>query len=290
MTPKWTLWLNRLASVQLTLFCLGLAMILVLFGTLAQVQMGTFAAQKEFFNSAWIYGWVGDMKIPLFPGGLTVGALWMVNLLAAFAVSFTFHRRHTGILISHFGLIVLLLGQFLTQTLAHESNMPIEIGQTRNYSESFREMELALITSAGPQSDQVTSIPYSIFSRSSRIDPPGLPFSLLIRRFYANAQIGMDTEGKTSLANRGIGPRMSVQEIPPTSSDEEANTVGAYVEVLEGSTSLGTWLVSSGLGAPQLNESTGSIVGATVDNEPSLGREFAPPHECRYHRAAISRT
>ena len=45
----------------------------------------------------------------------------------------------------------------------------------------------------------------------------------------------------------------------------------------------------SGFGAPQLNESTGSIVGATADREPSLGRKFAPPPECKYQRAAISR-
>ena len=35
-----------LAAVSLTLVCLGLAMVLVVMGTLAQVHMGTFAAQK----------------------------------------------------------------------------------------------------------------------------------------------------------------------------------------------------------------------------------------------------
>ena len=248
---KTELWLNRLASVQLTLVCLGLAMGLVVSGTLAQVSMGTFAAQKEFFNSWWVYGWLGDAKIPVFPGGLTIGAAWMINLLAAFAVRFTFQRRDTGILISHFGLIVLLTGQFLTQTLAHESNMPIEIGQTRNYSESFREMELALVTTSDPQMDRVTSIPYSLFSHAGRIDPPGLPFSLVIRKFYPNAQVGMAASGQTGLATQGIGTRIGVQELPPVSSDDEANTVAAYVEVLDGPQSLGTWLVSSGLGAPQ---------------------------------------
>src|ERR1035438_6600217 len=125
--------LERLASVKLTLLCLGLAMMLVLLGTLAQVQMGTFAAQKVFFNSGWIYGtWLLGWKIPVFPGGLTVGTLWMINLIAAFGTRFTFRKRDSGILISHFGIIVLLGGQLLTQTLAHESNMPIELGgQTR---------------------------------------------------------------------------------------------------------------------------------------------------------------
>jgi hypothetical protein len=243
--------IERLASTQLTLVCLGLAMVLVIAGTLAQVNMGTFAAQKEFFNSWCVYSWLGDMKVPVFPGGLTVGAVWMVNLLAAFAVRFKFQRSDTGILISHLGVIVLLLSQFLTQTLAHESNMPIELGQTRNYSESFREMELALVMTSDPQTDRVTSIPYSLFSHEGPIHLPGLPFSLVIRRFYPNAQIGMAGPGQSSLATAGIGMRIGVQELAPVSSDDEVNTVTGYVEVLEGPKSLGTWLVSSGLGAPQ---------------------------------------
>jgi len=60
-------WLERLASVQLTLVCLGLAMALVILGNLAQVHMDTFAVQKEFFNSGWIYGRLGGMKVPCFP-------------------------------------------------------------------------------------------------------------------------------------------------------------------------------------------------------------------------------
>lgn len=244
-------WLDRLASVQLTLVCLGVAMLLVIFGTLAQVNMGTFAAQKEFFNSWWVFSWLGDTKVPVFPGGLSVGALWMVNLLAAYAVRFKFCRKDAGILISHFGLIVLLMGQFLTQTLAHESNLPIELGQTRNYAESFREMELALVMTTDPQTDQVTSIPYSLFSHEGRIELPRLPFSIVIRKFYPNAQIGMAGAGQTGLATQGIGTRIAVQDLAPVSSDEEVNTVAAYVEVQEGTRSLGTWLVSSGLGAPQ---------------------------------------
>jgi hypothetical protein len=147
--------------------------------------------------------------------------------------------------------MVLLVGQLLTQLLAHESNMPIEVGQTQNYSESFGDMELALTMTSDPQTDQVTSIPYSMFNHEGRIDPPGLPFSLFIRKFYPNAQLGMASAGQTPVATQGIGPRIAVQELAPTSSDDEMNQVTVYMEVMEGDRSLGIWLVSSGLGAPQ---------------------------------------
>lgn len=247
-----TLWLERLASVPLTLFCIGLTMILVFFGTLAQVPWGTYAAQKEIFNSFWVYGtWFWGWKVPIFPGGLSVGALWLVNLGAAFATRFHFRMKDLGLLLAHAGVLLLLVGQLLTQMAGRETQMPVEVGQTRRYSEDPRAMEMALINVADPNFDEVTSIPESIFSRQRRLAPPGLPFTLEIKKFYRNARLGTAPGGAPSLATQGIGTRIAVEEAPPTSSEEEINNVSAFVEVRIGDRSLGTWLVSSGLGAPQ---------------------------------------
>jgi hypothetical protein len=243
--------LNTLGSAEITVFCLGLAMLVVFFGTIAQVRMGTYAAQKVFFNSFWIYGTVRGWKIPVFPGGLAVGGAWMVNLLAAFVVRFKFRKSDAGILISHSGVIVLLLGQLLTQMLAIETQMPIEVGQTRNYSESFRDTELALIRTSDPAFDEVTSIPYSSFSRRSVIPIPGTPISLAIKRFFRNAGLRMGVGGFSPLATEGLGSQIAVQEIASVSSDEETNNITASVEIRDGGRSIGTWLVSMGLGAPQ---------------------------------------
>src|SRR5205809_835284 len=83
-------------------------------------------------------------------------------------------------------LIRVLFGQFLTQSLARESQMPIEIGQSRNFSESPRATELVLIKTSDPAFDEVTSIPDSVFLREGEIHPPRLPFYLVIRRAYRN--------------------------------------------------------------------------------------------------------
>ncbi|OGR87723.1 MAG: hypothetical protein A3A86_03225 [Elusimicrobia bacterium RIFCSPLOWO2_01_FULL_60_11] len=248
---KWRPLLERLASVRLTLFCIAFLMVLVLFGTLAQVQIGTFAAQKMYFNSFWIYKDILGMDVPVLPGGLTVGAVWMVNLLAAFAVRFDYERKHLGILLSHFGLIVLFGGQFLAQTLGRESQMPIEIGQSSNFSESFRDMELAVSGDVDSDIDEVTVIPERALRREGRIEIPRQPYFLNIKKYIRNAQVGMGAPGTHSMATRGIGLQVSVQEADPVSSDDEINNVSAFVEVLEGERSLGTWLVSFGLGAPQ---------------------------------------
>ena len=191
LNNKWSTWLDRAASVRLTLVCIALAMVLVLVGTLAQVRMGTFAAQKVYFNSWWLYADLGDFKIPVFPGGLTVGALWMANLVASFISRFRLRTDDLGIFITHAGLILLLLGQFLTQTLGRETQMPLEVGQSGNYSQSNLKTELAVIKTSNPDYDEVTSIPESYFNHSGEIHPKHLPFYLVIRRFIRNAQLGM---------------------------------------------------------------------------------------------------
>jgi len=197
--------LKRLASVRLTLFCLGMMMALVFIGTLAQVQMGTFAAQKAYFNSFWVYGrTLGGYKVPIFPGGLIIGGLWLANLVAAFFFHFKWERKSLGLLISHFGLILLLVGQFLAQTLSKEGNMPLEIGQSGNYSSSPQEVELALIKTSDPELDEVTSIPQSLFSHQGTIASPHLPFTLTIRQFFPNAKLGMAAPGVKALATLAL--------------------------------------------------------------------------------------
>ncbi len=253
--PAWLANLTRvmesLASLKLTIFCLILMMMLVFAGTMGQVSMGAFAAQKKYFNSFLVYFETsGGFKFPVFPGGLTIGALWMVNLVMAHKFRYSWNKL--GLSVTHFGLIVLLLGQFLTQILAKESQMPVEVGTTKNYSEAPREMELALVNPGGDDSDHVVSIPQSVLKHDGElISVPGLPFELRVKKYYSNASLEMVPGNTGSLATMGIGPRIAVKELPPTLADDEANNVTAYVEVLEKGRSRGVWLVSGMLGAPQ---------------------------------------
>jgi hypothetical protein len=80
---------------------------------------------------------------------------------------------------------------------------------------------------------------------------PGKSISLAILKWTPNAQLGMADPNTPSIATQGIGTRVQVQEMPPVTTDDENNQVAAYVEILDAGQSLGIWLISSGLGAPQ---------------------------------------
>jgi hypothetical protein len=242
--------ISWLASIQFTLFSLALMMLLIFFGTLAQDSMGTFAAQRMFFNQFFVWGKVFGVNLPLLPGGLTVGSLWLANLVAAYVFRFRLKRESIGIILSHFGLILLVAGQGLTQILAVESQMPIREGASAQFSESSFDSELVFVNVSDPAFDEVVSIPERSFRRPGTITTPALPFDVRIRRYFKNAQVSMATDNSPE-ATQGVGTRVAVNELPETFADNERNMSAAYVELIKNGASLGTWLVSMSLGAPQ---------------------------------------
>ena len=76
---------DALASLKLTLVCLGLLMVLVVACTLAQVELGTFSAVNLYIRSFLVFGRVPgtDLEVPILPAGGLVGLVLMLNLVAA---------------------------------------------------------------------------------------------------------------------------------------------------------------------------------------------------------------
>ena len=181
--------INFFTSLRLTVVCLIAALLLVFIGTLAQVDLGLYAVQSKFFRSFLIWwGPAGaDWKIPVFPGGWLIGLTLLVNLLAAHIKRFKFTPKKYGILMIHAGLIFLLAGQFLTEIFQVESNMRIEVGGTKNYSEAPRRNELAIVDTTDPAKDTVTVIPESFLARGGEIHPASLPFTLRVEKYFPNS-------------------------------------------------------------------------------------------------------
>jgi len=240
-----------LASTPVTIGLLVLAMVLVVWGTLAQVNIGPFEAQRQYFNSFWVTTG-GKFRIPIFPGGVTVGILWAIGLSAAFISRFQYGWKDLGITITHAGLIVLLLGQFFSQTLSREQRLAIEVGQTKNYAENDRDIELSFVLTSDPKGDQVVAVPGSRLATGSVLTIPSLPFSVVVKKFFPNARLMGLPVGMDPMATQGLGAQMMAEELPRALKDDEFNNTTAIIELLEGPVSLGTWLVAAEMEAPQM--------------------------------------
>jgi hypothetical protein len=72
-------------SVKLAVVLLALGGWLVYAGTMAQVNEGLYLAQVRWFKSWWVIRQTGDhwSSLPLFPGGYTIGVLFLVNVICA---------------------------------------------------------------------------------------------------------------------------------------------------------------------------------------------------------------
>ena len=149
----------------------------------------------------------------------------------------------------------MLAGGLFTDLFAVESHMRLGNGDTKNYSEDQRHTELAVIDTSGNDLDQVTAIPESVLRHNRTIDHWSLPFRIVVRNFYQNSRLKMLSEageGAQPIANQGPGAMIAVEPVPRTTAPDERDVPSAAIEILpKDGGSLGTWLVSDALGAPQ---------------------------------------
>src|SRR5256885_15251907 len=173
-------------SLKLTIVCLAAGMALIFAGTLAQVHLGIHEAQQRYFQS-WLVWWPTEargFRVPIFPGGHLIGAVLLINLIAAHVKRFRWSGRKLGIHLTHAGLIIMLAGGLFTDLFAVESHMQLERGDSKNYSEDQRHVELAVIDTTDNDLDQVTAIPESVLKQNRTIDHWSLPFPIVVRDFF----------------------------------------------------------------------------------------------------------
>jgi hypothetical protein len=242
----WQKTLRVLSSLGLTVTLLGLSMVLIFVATLDQVDLGIYTVQEKWFRS-WIvvhfYGKIGF----LYPGGYTLGFLLLFNLIAAHATRFKLSWKKSGIFLTHFGLILLLLGEFFTGILQEDFQMRIDEGQTKSYSESFRLNELAIIDATDPKTDRVTAIPEIIVAGQRHISHSSLPFRIEVKAYYPHAAMQIREKAANpvpQLATAGFGRQFGVTPFPRPKSDD-LTLPAAYVELIGTEGSLGTYLVSA---------------------------------------------
>jgi len=247
---------NLITSLKLTIGCLVAAMVLIFAGTIAQVHIGIWEAQQRYFQSFFVW-WPPEgrtFRFPIFPGGHFIGSVLLVNLIAAHAKRFQWNLRKLGIHLTHAGLIIMLAGGLFTDLFAVESRMRLGVGDTKNYSEDARRMELAVIDTTDSELDQVTAIPEAVLRRGGTIEHKSLPFQIAVRHYYQNSRLQMASEtggAVKPIANQGPGAQVAVESLPRSTGVNDRDVVSAAVEIISPERSLGTWLVSDALGAPQ---------------------------------------
>ncbi|MCS6242929.1 MAG: cytochrome c biogenesis protein ResB [Opitutus sp.] len=262
MCDIWNSFVKFFTSLQVTVVLLALSIVLIFAATLDQVNLGIWAVQEKYFRTFFVLWDIKGFPVPVFPGGYFIGGLLLLNLVASHLYRFKFSWKKSGIFLTHAGLIILLVGELLTGLWQEEFQLRLDQGQTRNYSESYRDNELAITDVTDPQWDQVVAIPAEHLLKNEPIQHERLPFRVVSRSYYPNATIQMREQlGNVSTpppATRDIGAKLVVMPMAMTYKQNERNLPTAVVELIgPGNASLGTWVVSSMLAQPQVFDYAG---------------------------------
>jgi hypothetical protein len=247
-------------SLRLTVVLLSLSIILIFWATLDQVHLGVWAVQQKFFHSFLVFVKLGDLQVPVYPGGYLIGGLLLANLISAHVYRFKAGWRKSGIWLAHIGLIMLLVGEIVSGLVQEDYQMRLDEGETKNYSESSRLTELAIIDDTDPNFDDVVAIPESILAHGTVLQVPKLPFRVVPRDYYPNSSLQMRSQAPgapPSIATQGLGPQIAATPIEVTYKQDERNMPTAFVELVGTDGSLGVWAVSPLLGMPQKFEVSG---------------------------------
>ena len=146
-------------------------MLLLVIGTIEQKDIGLYDSVQIYIYNFIL--WVGPIPLP--GGGMALAAI-TISLLIKFLFYSAWSWKRSGIIISHLGSLLLLLGGFVTMLDNKEGFMIIPEGQEQSYFQDYHNRGLFITSET--QADII--IPFENLSAGQIIMEPDLPFNIHI--------------------------------------------------------------------------------------------------------------
>jgi len=155
-------------------------MILLVLGTITQKSLGLYDAVQTYLYDFIL--WFGPIPLP--GGGLTL-ALITFSLALKFLFFSPWSWKRSGIILSHLGSLMLLLGGFVTILYSQEGYMIIPEGEERSYYQDYHDKNLFVY-----QEDQeIFKIDFNNLNENQTLQSKGLPFTIAIQDTCDNCDI-----------------------------------------------------------------------------------------------------
>jgi hypothetical protein len=162
--------------------------------------------------------------------------------------------RKAGIVLLHAGLILMMMSELVTGLSAEEGMMTIAEGQSSNYCQDNRHVELAFVDSSPADHDGVVVVPEWRLRRGGSIQDPLLPCDLEVvpPGFLKNAGLRPARPGEPNPATAGRGLSLLAQERgeePGAASTQRVDLPALYVTLRDrrSGRTIGTYLTAVGL-------------------------------------------
>ncbi len=208
-----------------------------------------------------IYFIQGGSDTQLNDSGMRI--LW--QLLKATAAGLVFlagcvlvFRKRAGVVVLHSGVALIMLSELLVGVAAVETQMQIVEGESSNFVQDIREVEIAVTDPNQPDIDRVVSIPQRMLKEGNLIRDDRLPVNIRVDAYYRNSQLDDVKPDEKNPATLGFGDPKSrsatiarpVQGSTGTDTGGKVDQASAYVTLFskddngDNDRNLGTMLLS----------------------------------------------
>lgn len=182
--------LRGFGSLKLSVVLLAALVAVVFIGTLYQVDKGMYLAQEVFFFSWFTTQWI----IPL-PGGQLLLWLLGVNLMVSLVLRLPRVRPRLGLIISHSGLVVLMIGAFTG--LYHSDSFIMALQEGATEERVYHRSDWDLVVYEFPGGGELGRIGLETI-REGRAEPlnlaGGLQITLTFESIYRNSRRVSDSQ------------------------------------------------------------------------------------------------
>ena len=241
---------------KILFYSLPWLMFLVVMGTVSQKNLGLYDASEKYFNS--IILWFGPIPTP---GGLTTIGLIFIALSIKFIFYSPWHRKKAGTIITHLGILLLLLGGGITSIVSQEGFMIIPEGRNSNHMSDYYKKVVHI-----KKNDVIVeSFEFDKLSKDQNIEIENIAISILekCKNCGARAPSGIYKNLQDMAVNMELYPRASEKQ-------KEANFSGVVINIDSQDVQSGTYIVMEDIE----KNPTLSINGDTL--EISLTRHSTP--------------
>ena len=225
--------IKLISNPKIFVFTIIWMMILVFMGTIAQKNIGLFAAQNKYFSSLilWLHISDGTVNIPIIPvpGGMLTMTILFINLFSFFLNKKVWKINKVGILITHSGAIILLIGSAITGFFSQEGQMIIEEGKQSNYIQNIYEKEFTIIKNEGRDSLDVINFHENILHANNILTHEKLPFKIKVIDCFINSELIPSNEN--IIFNKGIAKNVTLIK-QKTKKEYNENKTGIKYELI----------------------------------------------------------
>ena len=198
---KSTFWkiYDFLAGFHLATITFLILLLLTWLATLEQIDNGLYPTLNKYFSwkSPWL---IPDMvpeingkKLPfILPGGYYVCVVLLINMILGGIIRIRKGWKQAGNLISHFGIVFMLIGGGVAHHFSERGNMAVYEGESSNTAEAYNEWVVEVAEVEEEVSEKVHVIRGNFLTdlkagKLRTFDFDGIPFSLEISGYLVNA-------------------------------------------------------------------------------------------------------